>query len=145
MLLAKFLVAYLPTIALGVIFMAGVSIVQKTTPLIFLYGLLATAMCQAGMDGILLAFSVAGANFTWTDPRRMNAGATGCLGRALTALFLPISFGTFVGPLFLVSILQWPQAVGYILGGVAGSAVSLTCTLLPPYLVRKRVERLDEN
>ena len=145
LLVAKFLVAYLPTLALGVIFMVAVSIVQKASLVIFLYGLLATALCQAGMDGILLAFSVAGANFTWTDPRRMNAGATGCLGQAMTAVFLPISFGMFIGPLLLVSLFQWPQFIGYLAGGIAGTAVSLTCALLPPYLVRRRVERLDEN
>ena len=84
LLAAKFLVAYLPTLALGVVFMVAVSILQKASLAIFLYGLLATAMCQAGMNGILLAFGVAGANFNWTDPRRMNAGAIGCLGQALT-------------------------------------------------------------
>ena len=145
LLAAKFLVAYLPTLALGLIFMVAVSILQKASLAIFLYGLIATAMCQAGMNGILLAFGVAGANFTWTDPRRMNAGAIGCLGQALTGLFLPISFSMFVGPLLLVSIFNWPQVYGYLLGFIAGVAVSGTCAILPPWLVRKRVERLNEN
>jgi ABC-2 type transport system permease protein len=145
LLAAKFLVAYLPTLALGVIFMVAVSILQKASLAIFLYGLLATAMCQAGMNGILLAFGVAGANFNWTDPRRMNAGAIGCLGQFLTALFLPISFGMFIGPLLLVSIFNWPQVYGYLVGFIAGIAVSGTCAILPPWLVRKRVERLGEN
>jgi hypothetical protein len=145
LLAAKFLVSYLPTLALGVIFMVAVSILQKASLAIFLYGLLATAMCQAGMTGILLAFGVAGANFNWTDPRRMNAGAIGCLGQAVTALFLPIAFGFFIGPLLLVAVLNWPQIYGYLAGAVAGVAVSATCALLPPWLVQKRVERLDEN
>ena len=97
------------------------------------------------MNGILLAFGVAGANFNWTDPRRMNAGATGCLGQALTALFLPVSFGMFVGPLVLVSIFSLPQFLGYLVGAVAGVALSVTCAILPAWLVRKKVERLDEN
>jgi hypothetical protein len=145
LLAAKFLVAYLPTLALGVAFMVGVSILQKASLAIFLYGLLATALCQAGMNGILLAFGVAGANFNWTDPRRMNAGAIGCLGQALTGLFLPIAFGFFIGPLLLVAVFHWPQVYGYLAGGITGSAVSATCALLPPWLVRKRVERLNEN
>jgi hypothetical protein len=145
LLTAKFLMAYLPTLALGVIFMVAVSILQKASLAIFLYGLLATAMCQAGMNGILLAFGVAGANFNWTDPRRMNAGAIGCLGQFLTALFLPLSFGMFIGPLLLVSIFNWPQVYGYLVGLLAGVAVSGTCAILPPWLVRKRVERLGEN
>jgi ABC-2 type transport system permease protein len=145
LLTAKFLMSYLPTLALGVIFMVAVSILQKASLAIFLYGLLATALCLAGMNGILLAFGVAGANFNWTDPRRMNAGAIGCLGQALTALFLPIAFGFFIGPLLLVTALNWPQIYGYLAGAVAGIAVSATAMLLPPWLVRKRVERLNEN
>jgi len=145
LLAAKFLVAYLPTLALGLLFMLAVSILQKVSLGIFLYGLLATAMCQAGMSGILLAFGVAGANFNWTDPRRMNAGAIGCLGQALTGLFLPIAFGSFIGPLLLVALFHWPQIYGTLAGAVAGIAVSATCALLPPWLVRKRVERLNEN
>ena len=145
LLIAKFLVAYLPTLALGVIFMVAVSIMQKASLAIFFYGLLATAMCQAGMNGILLAFGVAGANFTWTDPRRMNAGAIGCLGQFLTSLFLPISFGMFIGPLLLVSIFDWPRIFGYLAGSILGVAVCILCAILPPWLVRKKVERLNEG
>jgi hypothetical protein len=145
LLAAKFLVSYLPTLALGVVFMVAVSILQKASLPIFLYGLLATALCLAGMNGILLAFGVAGANFNWTDPRRMNAGAIGCLGQALTGLFLPIAFGFFIGPMLLAAVFQWSQIYGYLAGAVAGIAVSVTCALLPPWLVQKRVERLNEN
>ncbi|MGA2488799.1 MAG: hypothetical protein ABSF99_01235 [Anaerolineales bacterium] len=145
LLTAKFLVAYLPTLVLGMVFMLAVSILQRASLLILIYGLLAMAMCQAGMNGILLAFGVMGANFTWTDPRRMNAGAIGCLGQCLTFLFLPVSFSFFVGPLLLVSIFNWPQVYGYVVGFLAGVIVSGTCAILPPWLVRKRVERLGEN
>jgi hypothetical protein len=145
LLTAKFLVAYLPTLALGMVFMVAVSILQKASPAMFIYGLLATSMCQAGMSGILLAFGVAGANFNWTDPRRMNAGVIGCLGQALAGLFLPIAFGFFIGPLLLVGIFNWPQIYGYLAGAMAGIAVSATGALLPPWLVQKRVERLNED
>jgi hypothetical protein len=145
LLTAKFLMAYLPTLALGAVFMVAVSILQKASLAIFLYGLLVTAMCLAGMSGILLAFGVAGANFNWTDPRRMNAGVIGCLGQALAALFLPVAFGFFIAPLLLVTVLNWPPVYGSLAGAVAGIAISATAALLPPWLVRKRVERLNEN
>ena len=145
LLTAKFLVAYLPTMALGLTFMVAVSILQKVPLPTFLYGLLATVMCQAGMNGILLAFGVVGANFNWTDPRRMNAGAIGCLGQFLTVLFLPISFGLFIGPVLLVSIFGWTQIYGYLIGGILGTAVTGLSAILPPWLVRNRVERLTEN
>ena len=145
LLIAKFLVAYLPTLTLGMLFMVAVSILQKASPAMFLYGLLATALCLAGMNGILLAFGAAGANFNWSDPRRMNAGAIGCLGQAITALFLPITFGFFIGPLLLAAVFQWPQIYGYLAGGVAGTIVGAAGAIVPPWLVRKRVERLNEN
>jgi len=145
LLAAKFLVAYLPTLTLGVVFMVAVSFLQKASLAIFLYGLLATAMCMAGMNGILLAFGAAGANFNWTDPRRMNAGVIGCLGQFLTGLSLPVLFGMFIGPLLLVSIFNWPQVYGYLAGGIAGTALAGLCGVLPPWLVRRRVERLAEN
>jgi ABC-2 type transport system permease protein len=145
LLTAKFLIAYLPTFALGLVFMVAVSILQKISPGIFLYGLLATAMCLAGMNGILLAFSVLGANFDWTDPRRMNAGGLGCLGQFLTSLFLPISFSLFVGPLLLVTVFEWPQIFGYLSGLVLGVAACGLCAILPPWLVRRKVEKLNEG
>ena len=145
LLTAKFLMAYLPTLALGALFMLAVSILQKASLAIFLYGLLATAMCLAGMSGLLLAFGVAGANFTWTDPRRMNAGVTGCLGQALAALFLPVAFGFFIVPLLLVTVLNWPQVYGSLAGAAAGIAICAIAALLPPWLVRNRVEMLNEN
>ena len=145
MLIAKYLVAWLPALLLGVIFLVAVSILQKIPLLIFFYGILVMAMCQAGMNGILLAFGILGANFTWTDPRRMNAGTLGCLGQLLTPFFLLISFSFFVIPLLLIPIFNWPQIYGYLISFLAGVAVSATCAILPPWLVRKRVERLNEN
>ncbi len=145
LLAAKFLVAYLPALVLGLVFLVGISVLQKVSPAIFLYSLLAAAMCLAGMNGILLGFGVAGANFNWEDPRKMNAGNLGCLGQFLTMLFLPLAFGLFIGPLFLVNLFQWPQIYGYLSGAIVGIAVSGVCTVLPLWLVRGRVERLAEG
>ena len=144
MLAAKFLVAYLPTLALGLLFLIGISILQKIPLAGFLYSLVAVAMCLAGMNGILLAFGVAGANFKWEDPRKMSAGSLGCLGQFLTMLSLPLLFGLFIGPMWLVSALNWPQVYGYLAGFILGVGVTGTCTFLPPWLVRGKVERLDE-
>ncbi len=144
MLAAKFLVAYLPTLALGLLFLIGISILQKIPLAGFLYSLVAVAMCLAGMNGILLAFGVAGANFKWEDPRKMSAGSLGCLGQFLTMLSLPLLFGLFIGPMWLVSAFNWPQVYGYLAGFILGVGVTGTCTFLPPWLVRGKVERLDE-
>ncbi|MBE3038430.1 MAG: hypothetical protein IMZ62_06430 [Chloroflexi bacterium] len=144
LLTAKFLVAYLPTLALGLFFLTGISIVQKIPLAGFLYSLVAVAMCLAGMNGILLAFGALGANFKWEDPRKMSAGNLGCLGQFLTMLTLPLAFGLFIGPLWLVSAFNWPQVYGYLAGFILGVGVTGTCAFLPPWLMRGKVERLGE-
>ncbi len=145
LLAAKFLVAYLPTIALGVFFLVGISLLQKIPIAGFLYSLLAVAMCLAGMNGILLAFGTLGANFKWDDPRKMSAGGMGCLGQFLAMLYLPIAYSLFIGPLWLVSAFNLPQIVGFLAGAVLGILVTSACAFLPPWLVRGKVERLAES
>jgi len=144
LLMAKFLVAYIPALGLGFVFLTVISIVQKLSLLVFLYSLIAIIMCLAGMTGMLLAFGVAGANFTWDDPRKINAGTLGCLGQIITMLCLPISFGLFIAPLGLAQFFDFPVAYGYLIGLIVGSGVAAGFTFIPLQLVRKRTEQLDE-
>jgi hypothetical protein len=142
LLASKFLVAYIPALSLGLVFLTIISVVQKLSLLVFAYGLFATVMCLAGITGILLAFGVAGANFTWEDPRRMSGGVMGCLGQIVSMLYLPISFGLFVAPLGFAGYLNIPTNYGYLIGLILGSAVTLAFAVIPLWLIRKRVERL---
>jgi len=145
LLAAKFLVAYLPTLGLGLVFLTVISIAQKLSILEFAYSLIAIIMCLAGSAGIQLTFGVLGANFTWTDPRRMNAGGMGCLGQILTMLYLPIAFGAFIAPIGLAGFFDFPILYGHLAGLIIGIAITASCTFIPLMLVRKRVERLDED
>lgn len=142
LLASKFLVAYLPTLGLGFIFLTVISIVQGLSFLEFAYSLIAIVMCLAGMAGMLLAFGVVGANFTWEDPRRMNSGMMGCLGQILTMIYLPISFGLYVAPLGLAQFMRYPLVYGYLAGLIVGSAFAAGFTFIPLWLVRKRAEQL---
>jgi hypothetical protein len=144
LLSAKFLVSYLPSLAVGGVFLIVISLVQGISVLGFLYSLLAVALSMAGMNGIMTAFGAAGANFNWDDPRKMNAGTLGCVGQIVTMLVLPLSFGLFIVPLGLAVTFQVPQAYGYLIGAVLGVGVSLVCAVLPLILVNKRVEHLGE-
>ena len=144
LLLAKFLVAYLPTLALGGIFLIIISVVQGISPGAFLYSLVAFVFSLAGMNGILIGSGAAGANLNWDDPRKMNAGSVGCLGQIITFLVLPISMGLFLAPLGLAIALQIPLAYGYLIGAVLGVGVCLACAILPLKVVEKKVERLGE-
>jgi hypothetical protein len=142
LLASKFLVAYLPTLGLGFLFLTAISILQGLSILEFVYSFIAIIMCLAGMAGILLSFGVAGANFTWEDPRRMNSGMMGCFGQILTIIYLPLSFGLFVAPLGLAQFLKFPLAYGYLAGLILGSIFAAGSAFVPLWLVRKRVEQL---
>jgi hypothetical protein len=144
LLFAKFLMAYLPSLVLGAAFMVIISLVQGIPFGMFLYGLLVMVFSLAGMTGLTLGFGAAGANLSWDDPRKMNAGAMGCLGQFLTFAFLPLVFALFIGPLSLAGIFQLPAFVGYLVGILLGGGVSLAFTIVPPMLARKKVERLGE-
>ena len=144
MLSAKFLVAYLPALVLSLLFMVIFSILQKISLGQVAYSLWTVTLCLAGMAGIQLAFGAAGANFTWEDPRKMNAGNMGCVGMVLTAIYVPINLGVFIAPLFLTALFKLPAGFGYLAGGVLGSGMSLLCTILPPRLLEAKVSRLGE-
>jgi hypothetical protein len=101
-------------------------------------------MCLAGMNGILLGFGSAGANFEWEDPRKMNSGNMGCLGSILASLFLPLSFGLFIGPLWIVSAFQFPMIYGYLAGLILGISICVTCAWLPLKIVESRIAKLGE-
>jgi ABC-2 type transport system permease protein len=145
LLLAKFLVAYLPAIALGLIFLLVISVVQGFSAGQFLYGLIVMLMCQAGTAGLLLAFGAVGANFNWEDPRKMNAGSMGCLGQIATMLYLPVAFGAFIVPLGVVSLFGLPLAYGYLAGLLLGMGITAFSAYMPLWLVRRRVEQLGEE
>lgn len=145
LLAAKFLVAYLPALGLGLIFLIVISMLQGFSAVQFLYSLVALIMCQAGTTGILLSFGVAGANFTWDDPRRMNAGGLGCLGQIITMLYLPISFGLFIIPLGLANFFGFPIMYGYLFGLLIGVTITAISAYVPLWLVRKKVEQLGER
>jgi ABC-2 type transport system permease protein len=142
LLTSKFLVAYLPTLGLGFLFLTVISLVQGLSFLEFAYSFIAIVMCLAGMAGMLLAFGVAGANFTWEDPRKMNSGIMGCLGQILTVIYLPLSFGLFVAPLGFAYFLEYPVLYGYLAGLILGSLFAAGSAIVPLLLVWGRVERL---
>jgi hypothetical protein len=144
LLLAKFLMAYLPSLVLGTVFLVVISLVQGMSAGAFLYSLVTVILSLAGMTGLILGFGAAGANLNWDDPRKMNAGALGCLGQFLTMLYLPMTFILFIGPVGLAGFLQFPEIAGYLTGLFVGGGFSIAFAVIPPLLARRRVERLGE-
>lgn len=144
LLTAKFMVAYLPALVMGSVFMTVISVIQHMPFVSYLYSLLVTGCCLAQMAGISVAFGAAGANLTWDDPRKMTSGVFGCFGIIATMISSAIAFVLFVGPIGLVTFFQQPELYGYLAGLLLGGIFSLGGVVVPLLLVYKRVERLGE-
>jgi ABC-2 type transport system permease protein len=145
MIIAKFLVAYLPSLAMGWAFLLVISVFQRAAPLMILFTFFVVALCIAGNVGVNLTFGITGANLNWDDPRHMQRGTASCLGSVVTLFYLPLSLILFFGPPLGFSLLQWPDWIGQIVGLVVGGVFCLACTIIPLYGVRTRLLRLGEE
>ena len=144
LLVAKFAVAYLPAFALSLAFNVVIAVVRQMSVPQVLYSVVASGMCLAGMTGILLAFGVLGANFTWDDPRRMSGGAMGCAGQIWAIVYVVVVFGLFTAPVIAAAWLGLPAGYAYLTGLVLGSTAALGAAYLPLRRIRGRVAVLDE-
>jgi len=141
---AKFLVAYLPTILLGFIFLTVIILLQGVSLDIWIYGLFVIALSNAGLGGINIAFGIAGARFDWKDPRRMTNATTGCLSALVSMIYMLLNLSLFFAPPILFAAIGAPSNYGHFIGGMFGGIVSLICLVLPPWMVRKRIPLMAE-
>jgi ABC-2 type transport system permease protein len=140
----KYLVAYLPTLALCWTFLLITSLLQRVSLDTLAYSLVVVALSVAGVGSLNLAFGVVGANFEWEDPRRISQGVMGCLGALVSGVCLLACLIFFFGPPILFEIFASPAAIGRLIGLALGSIVSLGLMIIPIWLVRKRIPRLAE-
>jgi len=145
LLASKFLMAYLPALALGWIFLLVLALLQKVPPVTVLYSLLAITLSLAGLTGTELAFGVRAANFTWTDPRHMGGGGAGCLAMIAGGVYLVIAAGLFFGPPIAAPMLGIAEGIGQLVGLILGGAFALACVLLPLRMALPYVARLAEE
>jgi hypothetical protein len=144
-IVAKFLVAILPTLGLCFSFLLLTWLIQRTGFVTLLFALPVVALCMAGNAGIYLSFGIAGANMNWDDPRHMQRGVASCLGALVSAIYFPFSLLLFFGPPIAVSLFDVPEIAGQLTGLLLGGVFSLACAIIPLALVYKRVARLGEN
>ena len=88
-IVAKYLVAILPTLGLCITFLLLTWLIQRNGFVTLLFALPAVALCIAGNTGIYLSFGIAGANMNWDDPRHMQKGVASCLGTLAQHDLLP--------------------------------------------------------
>jgi ABC-2 type transport system permease protein len=142
---SKFLVAYLPALVLGWAAMFGIALFQGTPLSVVVFGLFVVAFSIAGVAGINLTYGVLGVNLTWEDPRRMNAGFSGCLSPLLSIIYLAVDSALFIGPAMLLAVFGVPALIGQAAGLALGGAFSAACAVVPLRMVKSRVERIGET
>jgi ABC-2 type transport system permease protein len=144
LIISKFVVAYIPSLIMGWLFIVIIGLVRSTSTSIIIFNLLVVAFCIAGVDGINLTFGIAGANFDWDDPRHILNGLNGCFGAIASIAFLLIGLALFLGPTLGLPLLGVPELVGQITGLVLGGVFSLICSILPLRYIFSRVATLAE-
>lgn len=144
-LAAKFLIAYLPALILGWLFLLVIALLQKAPLVTILYGFPSAALILAGLAGINLAFGVRGANLNWTDPRQMDKGVAGCLGTITSLAYQLAILLLFFAPPIGLPLLQIKEGTGQFIGLLLGGTVALLCTIVPLVLVKDRVYQIGEE
>jgi ABC-2 type transport system permease protein len=144
-LAAKFLIAYLPSLALAWLYLLAVALLQRVPATTILYGLLSIALIMAGLCGINLALGVRGANVNWTDPRKMESGIGGCLGTIISMAYQLAALVLFFGPPIGLPLLGLSEGLGQVAGLLVGGAATLVCTFLPLKMVKGWVYRIGEE
>jgi ABC-2 type transport system permease protein len=142
---AKFMVAYLPTLALSWIYLLAIWLLQRPGIQVVLYSLPVVALCLAGNAGLNLAFGISGANMNWEDPRQMQRTSSGCLSALATMIYLPMALLLFFGPPIGMMALGLPEILGQALGLLLGVGLCLCCAVIPLWLARRLVPRLGES
>lgn len=144
LLVSKFLVGFLPSLALGEVLLLVVSVLGHAGAGPLLFGVLAVGFVLAGNTGLALALGVTGANLTWEDPRHMVSGVQGCLGTLACSVYLAVTLGLFLGAPAVLPLLRVGPVVAQILGLLLGGVVAISCTVLPLLLVLPRVSMVGE-
>ncbi len=145
LLVAKFLVAYLPPLGVGTAFMVIISIVQRADLGTVVYGLAMIAFSIAGAVGVNLAFGAAGTNLKWQNPRRMLRTSFGCLSSLVGTVYMGVIIALFFGPPIVFGYFGLAESLGKLVGLLLGIPASLACAILPPSFVVRRVARIGEE
>ena len=127
-------------------FVAITAVIRSIQLIDIVYILLVASLCFAGLNGILLAFGVAGSNLTWEDPRKISLqGKAGCLSLLTCLGYFGICVLLFLGPPVLWELINIGNVViGRMIGLVLGAVFSILCAILPPVAIRERVPMIGQ-
>jgi ABC-2 type transport system permease protein len=143
LLAAKFAVAYLPSLALGSVFLVAATFLGRSGVESLLYNWVALAGTIAALCAVYLAFGTVGANLTWEDPRQVTRGTMGCIGWVAGTATMGIMAAVFSG-LPLLALLGVPVVLAQGLGLTVGLTVCVAVLVAAFLWVRGRVAWIGE-
>ncbi len=145
LLLAKFTISFIPSLIFELILLGIIMVLQHVNVGMFFIGVVVAALYVAGGIGINLMFGIIGARLDWQDPRRMNSTSMGCIASIVSFIYLPLSIAFFFLPPIGFSLLKMNSTVGELIGLVLGGCFCLACAIVPPLVVRKRIDRIGSK
>ena len=143
LLAAKFAVAYLPSLALGSVFLVAAAFLGRSGIEALPYNWVALAGTVGALCAVYLAFGTVGANLTWEDPRQVTRGTMGCIGWVAGTATAGIIAGVFSG-FPLLALLGVPVVLAQGLGLTVGLTLCAVALVAAFLWVRGRVALIGE-
>jgi ABC-2 type transport system permease protein len=143
LLAAKFAVAYLPSLALGSVFLVAATFLGRSGVESLPYNWVALAGTIAALCAVYLAFGTVGANLTWEDPRQVTRGTMGCIGWVAGTATMGVIAAVFSG-FPLLALLGVPVVLAQGLGLAVGLTVCVGVLVAAFLWVRGRVAWIGE-
>jgi ABC-2 type transport system permease protein len=145
LLVSKFVVAYLPSLALGSVFLVAGTFLGRSSSETLAYNWIALAATIAAGCGVYLAFGTIGANLRWEDPRQITRGTMGCAGQIAGMVVMGLIAVVFVGIPMLLGLLQAPVVLAQVLGLSVGLVLSVIAIVTALLWARGRVALIGEE
>ncbi|MFN8500171.1 MAG: hypothetical protein U0641_20145 [Anaerolineae bacterium] len=139
----KFLVAYLPYLALGSALVVLLWAVQREDVFVLVESWLALALVGAGVSGIAVGIGGSVPRFDWSHPQQMVGAAPGCLAFIAYSGFTMLLLGLFA----LARVASaTPSLLGLFAWGAALSAallLTLAAVFIPLTIAARHLSRLE--
>ncbi len=145
LLAAKFAVAFLPSFALGSLFLVANAALGQSLLTALPYNWIALAATIAALCAVYLAFGTVGANLKWEDPRQITSGTMGCVGWIVGSATAMILAGVFTGIPILLSFFSAPELLAQLLGLIVGLVLCLVAMIASLLWARGHVALVGEE
>lgn len=146
LLVGKFIVSYLPSIAFTFIYLTVAFLLQGVNWLFFPFCVIVLALVIAGANGISLSFGASAADLSWDSPNRQKLrGGAGCAAVLIVMAFLGFDLVLFLLPVALWQILTGSAPfLAYLVGVALGGAAAALAVYLGLQFAIPRLARIGE-